>query len=162
MRERQGRRGGSAAAGRALALAALAAAVWMQVPATAAGAAASAPAVPPGSAGGAAPRGFKLGGDPAKGRRVYASACALCHGDAGDGRGEAAGALSPRPSDLTDAARLGKLTDWDLYRVIRDGGPALGLSPAMQGFRTLLPDAEVRNVGAFVRTLAKGKRPAKR
>jgi cytochrome c553 len=158
MRERQGRRGGSAAAGRALALAAVAAAALTLGSATAAGA----PAVAPGGAGGAAPKGFKLGGDAAKGRRVYASACALCHGDSGDGRGEAAGALSPRPPDLTDAARLGKLTDWDLYRVIRDGGGALGLSPAMQGFRTLLPDAEVRSVGAFVRTLAKGKRPAKR
>jgi mono/diheme cytochrome c family protein len=136
---------------------AAAGAVWtLQAPP-----AAAVPATAPGGAGGAAPKGFKLGGDPAKGRQVYASSCALCHGDAGDGRGEAAGVLSPRPSNLTDAARLGKLSDWDLYRVIRDGGPALGLSAGMQGFKPLLPDAEVRNVASFVRTLAKGRRPPK-
>ena len=161
MTERRGRRGGSTAAGRALAVAAaLAAAAILQAQASGA-AAAGAPAATPTSAPGAAPRGFKLGGDAAKGRQVYASACALCHGDAGDGRGEAAGVLSPRPADLTDAARLGKLSDWDLYRLIRDGGPAIGLSVGMQPFKLVLPDADLRNVAAFVRTLAKVRRPAR-
>jgi high-affinity iron transporter len=116
----------------------------------------------PAVAAAAPPPGFKLGGDVAKGRQVYAMSCATCHGDAGDGRGEAAGVLNPRPSDLTDAARMAKLSDWDLYRVIRDGGPAVGLSEAMQAFKPLLPDSDLRNVAAFVRLLAKPKRPVRR
>jgi mono/diheme cytochrome c family protein len=161
MREQQGRRGRTAVARKVLALAALAGQVWMQTAVRAAASPAGVPAASPAVAGSGAPKGWKLGGDAAKGRQVYASSCALCHGDAGDGRGEAAGALNPRPSNLTDAASVGKLSDWDLYRVIRDGGPALGLAATMQGFKPLLPDPEMRDVAAFVRSLTKGKAPAK-
>lgn len=119
-------------------------------------------AAPPANGGSAPPPGFKLGSDVAKGRQVYAISCASCHGDAGDGRGEAAGVLNPRPSDLTDAARMTKLSDWDLYRVIRDGGPAVGLSETMQAFKPLLPDSDLRNVAAFVRLLSKPRRPVRR
>jgi high-affinity iron transporter len=117
--------------------------------ATAASAAAAAP-----------PPGFKLGGDPARGRQVYATNCAACHGAAGDGRGEMAVALVPKPTDLTNAARMAKRSDWDLYRIIRDGGQVAGLSPSMAGFQPLLSDADLRSVTAFVRSLA--KRPAPR
>lgn len=106
----------------------------------------------------AAPAGathFKLGGDVAHGRQVYEQRCVLCHGGAGDGRGEMGGVMKPPPADLTDAAKMGKRSDFDLYRTIADGGPAVGLSPAMMGFKGLMSDFDVRSVAAFVRTLAK-------
>lgn len=106
------------------------------------------------------PPGFRLGGDPARGRQLYANNCAACHGPAGDGRGEMAVALVPKPTDLTNAARMAKRSDWDLYRIIRDGGQVAGLSPSMAGYKPLLSDADLRSVAAFVRGLT--ERPAPR
>ncbi len=112
-----------------------------------------------GSAGGgagaaAAPAGFRLGGDAVRGRQVYAANCATCHGDRGDGRGEAAGALDPKPTNFTNAAVMHARSDWDLYHIIRDGGPAGGLSAGMVGYGPMLTDGDLRSVAAFVRTFA--------
>jgi len=40
--------------------------------------------------------------DYSSGQHVYESTCQFCHGVAGDGKGPAASALSPRPKDFTD------------------------------------------------------------
>jgi len=37
----------------------------------------------------------------ANGETIYRDHCAVCHGDHGKGNGPAAGALTPRPTDLT-------------------------------------------------------------
>jgi len=37
----------------------------------------------------------------ANGQAIYRDHCAVCHGDRGKGNGPAAGALTPRPTDLT-------------------------------------------------------------
>jgi high-affinity iron transporter len=138
----------------------------LALPAPAVAATPATPATPattasaPSRAASPPPPGFRLGGDPARGRRLYANNCAACHGPAGDGRGEMAVALVPKPTDLTNAARMAKRSDWDLYRIIRDGGQVAGLSPSMAGYKPLLSDADLRSVAAFVRGLT--KRPAPR
>ena len=109
----------------------------------------SAWAVPP------APRDFKLNGDPGRGRAVFAKSCALCHGTAGKGDGSMAASLDPTPQNLTDRAVMAKRTDWEIYLVVRDGGKVLGLSPQMFPYKTLLTDQEIRDVAAYVRSLAK-------
>jgi len=96
---------------------------------------------------------FVLGGDARRGHAVYIQRCAPCHGVRGDGRGPAGLALDPRPADLTDATRMDRLSDHDLYRIIRDGGQALGKSPLMVPWRGTLSDQQIRDVAAFVRTL---------
>lgn len=106
-------------------------------------------AVPP------APQDFKLNGDPGRGQAVFAKSCALCHGAAGKGDGSMAASLDPKPQDLTDRAVMAKRSDWEVYVVIRDGGKALGLSPQMFSYKTLLKDQEIRDVAAYVRSLAK-------
>jgi mono/diheme cytochrome c family protein len=129
----------------ALATAGIAAAV---LPARSLATAASGWAGPP-------PPGFKLGADLVRGKGIYLTVCATCHGPAGDGRGESAAALDPRPTNLTDRRLLARRSDWELYRIVRDGGPAAGLSPAMGGVKFTLPDADIRSVTAFIRTLAR-------
>ncbi len=63
------------------------------------------------------------------GRAVYEKQCAACHGAAGDGEGEAAYLLYPRPRDFTTGQfRListwdGVPTDVDLFRTISRGMP---------------------------------------
>lgn len=109
----------------------------------------SAWAVPP------APKDFKLQGDPARGKAVYDKSCALCHGPAGAGNGPMAASLSPQPKDLTNRAIMAKRSDWEVYLVIRDGGKALGLSPQMFAYKSMLTDQQIRDVAAHVRSLAK-------
>lgn len=63
------------------------------------------------------------------GKTTYAKQCAACHGVAGDGQGEAAYLLYPKPRDFTRGKfRLvstwdGVPTDVDLYRTISRGMP---------------------------------------
>lgn len=100
------------------------------------------------------PSGFALKGDAGRGKALYASRCAICHGDKGNGQGQLKG-TNPKPTDFTDRAILAKRSDWELYRVIRDGGPAIGLSPQMMSWGKMMTDQEIRDTAAFVRSLAK-------
>lgn len=100
------------------------------------------------------PAGFKLNGDAKRGREVYLKRCALCHGEKGDGRGKVGAASEPRPTDFTAPGLLAERSDWEIYAVVRDGGPAIGLSTKMFGWKKLIPDQEVRDVSAYVRSLA--------
>lgn len=100
------------------------------------------------------PQGFKLNGDPARGKATFERSCALCHGPAGKGDGTMAPSLHPKPQDLTDRTVMAKRSDWEVYLVIRDGGKVLGLSPQMYSFKSLLQDQQIRDVAAYVRSLA--------
>jgi hypothetical protein len=74
------------------------------------------------------------GGDGADGllaREHFENRCAICHGLDGKGRGPAAMSLNPPPRDWTDRDWQASVTDADLELVIREGGAALRLSPAM-------------------------------
>src|SRR5215469_14491372 len=52
---------------------------------------------------------------------VYDQYCANCHGDAGKGDGSDAMMYDPSPSDLTDAAKMSKRTDGEIYYQITEG-----------------------------------------
>lgn len=101
------------------------------------------------------PPGFQLNGDPARGRAEYMQRCALCHGEKGDGRGKLAASLNPKPVDFATPGLLAKRSDWELYLVVRDGGPALGLSPKMLPWGKVMTDQQLRDAVAYVRSLAR-------
>ena len=88
------------------------------------------------------------------GRRDYALYCASCHGAAGDGDGPLAAALDPRPARHSDAEYMAGLSDADLFRVIQEGGAALGKSPLMAAWGGTLSEAQIKDLVAFIRTLA--------
>jgi mono/diheme cytochrome c family protein len=102
-----------------------------------------------------APAGFQLSGDPARGEAIYARSCDTCHGPAGKGDGKIAAGLKPRPQDLTDAKRMSAISDWEIYLVVRDGGPAVGLAANMLSWGKTLSDQEIRDVSAYVRSLSR-------
>jgi mono/diheme cytochrome c family protein len=109
----------------------------------------SALAVPP------EPPGFRLNGDAKRGEALFHKRCALCHGETGNGRGRLR--IEPAPADLTAKDVVDKRSDWELYVVIRDGGPALGLSSKMLAWGKIVPDQELRDTAAFVRSLARAQ-----
>ena len=109
------------------------------------------PAAAPAPATAAAPTGPP---DPARGAELYAANCATCHGPRGDGDGPAAAALNPRPAKHSDGAVMNVLSDAFLFQVIQQGGPSVGKSVMMAPWGGTLSDAQIRDIVAFVRTLA--------
>lgn len=100
------------------------------------------------------PAGFRLNGDAQRGRVGYLKRCALCHGETGDGRGKLAAGLDPKPTAFTTPGLLARRTDWEIYLAVRDGGQAVGLAPTMSGWGKIVSDQEIRDMAAFVRSLA--------
>lgn len=90
-------------------------------------------------------------GDPSAGKQSFATICASCHGDLGKGDGIAAAALDPKPRDLSDAAYMSGLTDEYLFKVINEGGVAVGKSVAMPAWGGVLGEDGVWNVVAYIR-----------
>lgn len=54
-------------------------------------------------------------------KQIYSDQCANCHGDSGKGDGSDAMMYDPSPSDLTDAAKMSKVTDGEIYYQISEG-----------------------------------------
>lgn len=111
-------------------------------------------AVPPGAAPGTsvAPAAGPVG-DPQIGKALYASHCASCHGERGAGDGPAAGGFDPAPKNLVDPTVQGR-PDAQLANIVLKGGPVAGLSENMPAFGGTLDDAQVRDIVAYLRTLA--------
>jgi len=99
--------------------------------------------------------GSSFRGDPAKGAPIYAQLCSTCHGPTGAGDGPAAAALNPKPAAHNDPVFMATLTDEVIFNAIKNGGASVGKSPLMPPWGATLSDEQIRDVLAFVRTLAK-------
>ncbi|NGP54513.1 cytochrome c [Thioalkalivibrio sp. XN8] len=87
------------------------------------------------------------------GKAAFQQHCAICHGPTGEADSPTAAALDPQPRVLSDAGWQASVDDEYLRKVIREGGPAVGLSPLMVAQRGL-SDKELANVVAYIRSLA--------
>lgn len=94
-------------------------------------------------------------GNVEKGKALYAQQCASCHGVGGKGDGPAAAMLNPKPGNLTDKTYMAGLKDEQLVEAIKKGGGAVGKSPLMPPFGAAMKDNDIRDVVAFLRSLAK-------
>jgi len=54
-------------------------------------------------------------------KEIYGYKCSDCHGDKGKGDGSEAMMYDPAPADLTDAAKMNKLTDGEIFYQITEG-----------------------------------------
>jgi mono/diheme cytochrome c family protein len=86
-----------------------------------------------------------------QGRVYYAQLCMSCHGARGDGLGEWAYRVAPRPANLT-RERTRKRSDAQLYEIISEGLPGT----AMIGWKRQLSDAQRRQLVTYVRHLSQG------
>ena len=125
-------------------------------PAAPPAAAQPAPATPPSAPVAPAPAAKP---DAAAGAALYAANCASCHGARGDGDGPASAALDPKPARHSDGTTMNALSNEHLYKVIQQGGPAVGKSAYMAPWAGVLSEAQTWDVIAFLRSLAKPPYP---
>jgi len=88
------------------------------------------------------------------GQALYAMHCAACHGESGKGDGPSAAGFASKPSNLTEGRRLNRLPAEFFVNVVLNGGPAEGLSPGMPPFQGNLNEGQIRQITAYLRTLA--------
>src|SRR5215469_15447504 len=98
----------------------------------------------------------KLTGNAKRGKALYQRYCVFCHGPYGDGTGESAPYLDPKPRDFTKAVFKCRSTpsgslplDSDLYNTISRGIHASG----MPSWKPLLPQ-ERANLVAYIKTFS--------
>ncbi len=77
-------------------------------------------------------------------------ACAMCHGEKGDGKGVMGAALAPPPRNFTCGVMMKNISDGQLVWVIKNGSPGTG----MMSFAGL-PDEQVWQLIHYIRSLAK-------
>lgn len=119
------------------------------------------------SAGGASPGSYQSAAGAmteslADGKRVFDANCANCHGPRAQGAVRAGIEISiiaerggTQPPDLTDARWDHGSTDAEIAAVISKGVPSGMMAP----YEGRLSDAEIRNVVAYVRSLAASPAP---
>jgi mono/diheme cytochrome c family protein len=92
--------------------------------------------------------------DAKAGRVLYNKWCTSCHGVRGKGDGPMAATLPVKPGNHADGTRMNALPDSYLFTIIQQGGQAVQKSPMMPPWGTQLTDQQIRDVIAYVRSLA--------
>ena len=82
---------------------------------------------------------------------TYAQRCTPCHGANGKGDGPSGKFLNPPPKDFATALN-GKGDDWIAKVIIQQGGPAVGLSPAMPP-TTGLSNEQIKDLMQYIKKL---------
>ena len=91
----------------------------------------------------------------ARGQEVFLRYCGPCHGPTGQGDGKFfATGLEPKPIDLSDESYLRTRTDAELFQWIREGSSAAGRSLLCPPWGKTLDEEQIRELVAFIRTLA--------
>ena len=93
-------------------------------------------------------------GDPKAGKIKYDANCVGCHGATGKGDGVAAAALNPKPQDHTDGKAMNALTDKYVFDIIKEGGKAVKKAAIMPAANKKLTDQDIRDMVAYIRSLA--------
>jgi mono/diheme cytochrome c family protein len=89
-----------------------------------------------------------------RGKKVYGTQCALCHGEKGDGKGDLATDMKLDLPDFTKADSLSKRTDGELFVIVETGKDPM---PSQKG---RMSDQQLWNLVNYLRALG-GQVPAK-
>jgi mono/diheme cytochrome c family protein len=93
----------------------------------------------------------------ARGKGIYTTRCAVCHGDEGDGKGPAGMALPLKPSDFRDKAGVAEMRDNYWFWRVSEGGqvePFKGKGSAMPPWKEQLSVEERWAVMAYQHTFS--------
>ncbi len=90
--------------------------------------------------------------DLAAARKDFVRFCSKCHGTEGKGDGPQADALTTKPRDFTDCARMKAMSDEMVFTAIKAGGEAVKLSKDMPAWKDGMDDDEIHDLVAYVRS----------
>jgi mono/diheme cytochrome c family protein len=99
-------------------------------------------------------------GDPAHGRQIYTFYCTPCHGMQGQGDGQLAKLLDPKPRNHTDGKGtrpgdgMNDRTDEQLFKAITRGGQGINKSVNMPAWGHIISEQGRWNLVAYLRTIA--------
>jgi mono/diheme cytochrome c family protein len=85
----------------------------------------------------------------AAGKKLFASNCASCHGEAALGDGKAGATLNPKPANLADATWTHGSSDGEIFSVIRDGVKDTG----MKAFGSRMTAHQIWDVVNYLRSI---------
>ena len=91
--------------------------------------------------------------DLAAAKKNFTRFCAKCHGPQGKGDGPQADALTTKPRDFTDCARMKAIPDDTLFTAIKEGGEAAHLSKEMPPWKNGMDDGESHGLVEYIRSL---------
>lgn len=80
------------------------------------------------------------------GKKLFSEKCDVCHGEKGDGNGDMAEMLHPKPADLTNPDGVGKRSDKQIFDLLTNG------KDVMPKFKDL-PEKDRWNLVNFIRSL---------
>ena len=86
----------------------------------------------------------------ARGKKIFVTQCAMCHGTNGDGKGDLAQEMKITPADFTKPDTLKKRTDGELFKIIGIGNDTM---PPQEKRMT---DTQRWNIVNYLRALAGG------
>ncbi len=91
------------------------------------------------------------GGGAALRYKIY---CARCHGVNGNGNGPSAKDIKNgiKPKDFADCSGMNKVSNDTMFKVIKNGGTAAGLSDQMPPWHAILTDAQISELVPYIRT----------
>ncbi len=99
-------------------------------------------------------------GNPAHGRKLYTLYCTPCHGMNGDGKGQLAALLDPRPRNHTDGKGtrpgdgMNDRTDQQLFNAITQGGKGIKKSVSMPSWGHIISEESRWDLVAYLRSIA--------
>jgi len=89
------------------------------------------------------------------GERIYAEACAACHGADGTGVGQEQLGFAVPPPDFTDCNFATREAQADWVAVAHDGGPVRAFARFMPAFGKALSEEQLRAVDGHIRTFCR-------
>ncbi len=88
-----------------------------------------------------------------RGEELYRVFCTQCHGISGDGNGINAAHINVQPRSHVEREGMASRSDEDLFRVIKEGGPAVNASVLMPAWKGNLDDSGIHDLVAYLRAL---------
>jgi mono/diheme cytochrome c family protein len=101
------------------------------------------------------PAGSQNRHDPDPGREIYELVCAICHGKGGNNEGVMTEQFMVTPVRHDNGAYMNQLSNDYLFKIISEGGTAVGKSPQMKPWNEVYSSDQIWSVVAYLRTLAK-------
>ncbi len=87
--------------------------------------------------------------------KVFRSRCGMCHGNRGAGDGPMSQGFRPPPRNFQDKAWQQEVSDAHIEKIIAEGGPSVGKSPAMPPSPDLAGTPMVPSLRQYIRFLEK-------